>query len=93
MSQAPTQQRTPRTPQYTFKADVAVMARLRKGWSRRDVMNESRARSLPLVDESNLAKYETGDLLPSARVLLTLATLLDLSVEDLAEPRAKDAAA
>jgi transcriptional regulator with XRE-family HTH domain len=74
---------------YVFHGDVALMARLRKGWTQRDVMERCIELELAKVNDSNLAKYERGDLTPSPPVLAAIAQALDLSIDELVSPRVR----
>lgn len=64
-------------------------ARLRKGWSLRAVSAATAAIG-PRVSASNISSYERGGHSPHPWTLLSLATVLEVSVDDL---RIKETAA
>jgi transcriptional regulator with XRE-family HTH domain len=76
---------------YRFNGDVAIQARLRKGWTQRDVQARTKAAGLE-VDDSNLSKYERGDACPSPPFLAILAEVLEVPVDDLITVRTEVAA-
>jgi transcriptional regulator with XRE-family HTH domain len=59
------------------------MTRLRRGWTQRDVSDRCEQFGSGRVDDSNIAKYERGDLCPSPQSLASLAAALELQVDDL----------
>jgi transcriptional regulator with XRE-family HTH domain len=84
-------QRGPRPAPYTFNGTVALQARLRKGWTQRQV--QARTKELGReVDDSNLSKYERGDACPSAPFLAVLAEAYGLEVDALITLRTEAAA-
>lgn len=85
-------QKAKRPRRYVFDGEAAMMARLRKGWTQKDVMNECKRLKLPVVDDSNLAQYERGKLTPRPQTLHSLATVLGVPVDELVSPRTEDAA-
>jgi hypothetical protein len=91
MNEAPKARRGGRRPSYVFNREAALMARLRKGWTERDVIAECDRLGHPRI--GNLHKYETGALTPSPPVLRVLAAVLSVPVEDLASPRTEGTAA
>jgi transcriptional regulator with XRE-family HTH domain len=91
MSDAPEPRRHGRRASYVFNRDAALMARLRKGWTERDVIAECKRLGLPRV--GNLHKYERGLLTPAPQTLHALATVYGVPVEDLASPRTEGSAA
>lgn len=88
---APDATRNPRPAPYTFNGTVALQARLRKGWTQRQV--QARTKELGReVNESNLSKYERGVFCPRPPFLAAIAEALDLTVDELITLRAEDAA-
>jgi transcriptional regulator with XRE-family HTH domain len=68
--------------------DELRRARLRKGWTLRDV--ESRCAELGTpVDNGNVSKYERGEVQPVPRTLLVIAQALDVDVDSLLLPAAR----
>ena len=63
-----------------------MRARVRKGWTLRDVTERCDKDLKVKVDFGNLARYEKGDIRPTPRVLLALATVLEVSTDDLLVP-------
>lgn len=63
--------------------DLLLRARLRKGWTLRDVERQCWDELNVKVDNGNLNRYENGTLLPSPKALLAIATVLGLTVDDL----------
>lgn len=57
-------------------------ARLRRGWTLRDVAERCAGLGFTLSD-SNLSKYERGVVKPSPKTLLAIARALDVTVDDL----------
>jgi len=68
---------------YEFNARAAISARLGKAMTLRQVSERCAELGLPPVNDSNLAKYERGDICPSPPTLASLATVLGLQVSDL----------
>ena len=78
-------------PPYTFNRTVALQARLRKGWTQRQVSERCKELGRE-VNNSNLSKYERGEYAPSPPFLAVLAQALDLTVDDLITLREEDMA-
>ena len=57
-------------------------ARLRKGWTLRDLSGRCSELGRP-IDFGNIAAYERGDHTPNPGTLLILARALDVDVDDL----------
>ena len=60
------------------------LARLRKGWSLRDVADRTEQLG-KRVDHGNIARYEHGQIRPNPRALALVAEALDLTVDELIE--------
>ena len=65
-----------------INGEALRMARLRKGWSLRDVETATGAAGAK-VDFSNISRYERGDLRPYPRTLKAMADALDVTVNEL----------
>jgi transcriptional regulator with XRE-family HTH domain len=71
----------------TINTEMLRAARLRKGWSLRDV--STRCEQLGRkVDHSNVARYERGELRPHPWTLQIVAQALDLDVDELTKAAA-----
>ena len=68
---------------YEFNAQAAIRARVRKGLSRLQLSQRCEQVGTVPVDDSNITKYERGDVCPSPQTLVSLAAALDCTVDDL----------
>jgi transcriptional regulator with XRE-family HTH domain len=76
---------------YTFKGSEAMLARVRRGWTQRDVSRRCSELGRE-VSDSNLSKYERGEFCPSPPTLAVIAKALEIPVDDLITPRDQSAA-
>jgi ribosome-binding protein aMBF1 (putative translation factor) len=75
--------RPPGRRAWDFNREAAISARLARGWSRGDLSKRCDEMGIARVHDSNIVKYERGDICPSPMTLKAIAAALDLNTDDL----------